>query len=1358
MTNDKTLLSVWKENLLTDFKTTLYWEAITNDDAHQIDFHELQPNDEQFPTRWLRQLMDNPNTKFELSPTPYLADKIKHLHYETLHTKRSTKSNPLGFGYPLFIEKDPIEANKFMAAPLFIWELNLKSNLENPGDWVMERQFGATIRPNHLLMYFLKREYDIDLERSIKEALVNNQLSQLSLLKIANEISMKTGFEGNMSAVNSFARPAKDELKEMFNGGGGIHWSGTIGLFPSQTVGTLEVIDAELSAPLTQALPAAPIIDDSDQEGNIITEATARRASNVPFRQYDFSIIPTDPYQSAVVRALDHESKIVVFGGHGTGKTETAAAITSNLLSNKKKTLIIANEVNSLKAIQSQLDKVGLGELTLLLSSPEHEKESIYEAIYQSWLGAKKLPQYEEEDFQHALNKCIRLGNRLDNSYRAFRNPVFEKSTWTELVGQFYDNQTQEGKHLLSNHLQPQNYKFTKSEYEDLENKIEQGYDLYNDLNTLKHPLRVLHNDIFTEKTHTQASAFTFDTVDEILNEISELYNKYVVSLAGYSEELGSHFDDYYLNLKSKIDGVKADIEDYKSQYGSDFNKSGLLTNLRLRALSVFSKRIGNVREIKEEVRNSYDDVEGTYENERYFAYLFPNSGSSSFSKLSRNLDEFEEALEEWRVSTPNIIQQEVERLDRENINEKVEFKQQVQDLDFAFTDFIEKLNNSNLYQKTFYSDANTLLKKRRFLEEVTETIETLQYNLRDFDAYYYWTSYWLSLTEKEQDLIKALTVTKPDNWMAAFNSWYYHHILTNNYDTHLLDDSSLFEEYDTQFKKIQSFIPQRTLKYWKIQQNDQIRGLKRQNKYMHMVLFAKNRTRFLHEFKVDSLFDECFELMTSMYPVMLMTPEVASEWLPKSKEYFDVVIVDNAERMQSEDAISALWRGKKHVVIGDELQVGKRMNASLLSYAKQTGYNRYHLPLHHGSIDDRVWNFKNAAFYNNSIEILPNRKANVDNPLTINKIEGVYQSEDRINKEEAEQVMHALNEIESNVYDKFPSIGIVCMTREQRNLVIYYLDQIKHRKVSGNERIARMEKTGLNVYYYQDIQDHHFDVMIVSTTFGVDAKNNFSDDIGELNKVEGLQSLIDLIASLSEQTQVLTSLPQTYIDHYAKYNTDAKGVHILANLIEYGQAMRENNEYEMGEICARLSDDTNQNPKNNPININTFVEKVADMLAPYIEDGRIRIHQQIDGLSADMIIEPIHSGQPPLAIVSDGSFWRYPKGSHLWETTIGQEFEAANFKYLPIWSMNWWKSPDTATKQLAGEIIRIDQGYKPKPPVIVNNDSNAIPVEMDASVIIDDLPEIIFDDEEEEESGAVSDSENGNESAGSADSDIVFN
>jgi hypothetical protein len=1358
MINDKTLLSVWKENLFTDFKNTLYWEAISweaisTDETRQLDFYDLQPNDTQFSNRWLRQLTDNVHAKFELSPTPSLTEKIKQLYYESLHSKRTDKSNPLGFGYPLFIQKDPIEANKFMAAPVFIWELNLKQNLENPGDWLIEREFGAIIRPNPLLMYYLKREHQLDLERSLRQALVNHQLSQLSLLKICNEISLKVGLDSSISTLNSLALPTRDELQEILNTGGGIRWSGIVGLFSALNVSTLEIIDAELSMPTTPSLPAASV--ENNQQNIALPERTARPTNNVPFRQYDFSIISTNPYQSAVVRALDHENKLVVFGGHGTGKTQTAAAIAANLLSNKKKTLIISNHVNSLKAIQNQLDKVGLGELTLLLSSPEHEKESLYEAVYQSSLGAKKLPQYEEEDFQHALNKCHRLGNRLNNAYRTFKNPIFDKANWTEMVGQFYDNQLQEGKHLLNNHLNAKNYQFNKQEFEDLQTKIEQGYDLYSELNTLKHPLRVLHDDIFIQKTHSEASGFTFDTVDKILNDIAALYSKYAVVLASYSEKLQKHFDDYYLHLKSKAEAVKEDIEDYSQQYGEDFTKVGLLTNLRLRALSVFSKRIANVREIKNEVKRSYNDIEGTYENERYFAYLFPNSSSSSFNKLSANLDDFDRALEEWKINTPNVIQQEIERLDKENINEKIEFKAEVQELDLAFDEFMEKLNSYQLYQKTFYSDANTVLKKRRFLEEVTETIETLQYNLRDFDVYYYWTSFWLSLEENQQVLLEALIKTKPNNWMAAFNSWYFHHVLTNNYDTHLLDNASTFEEYAAQFKKIQSLLPQRTLKYWKIQQNDQIRNMKRDNKYMHMVLFAKNRTRFLHEFKVNSLFEECFELMTSMYPAMLMSPSTASEWLPKLKGYFDVVIVDNAERMQTEDAISALWRGNKQVIIGDELQVDKRMNASLMSYAKQIGYNRYYLPLHHGEIDERIWNFKNAAFYNNSIEILPNRKASIDNPLTINKIEGVYQSESRINQEEAEQVMHALNEIEANVYDKFPNIGIICMTKEQRNLVIYYLDQIKNRKVAGNERITRMEKTGLNVYYYRDIQDHQFDVMILSTTFGLDLKNNFSNDIKELNQVEGLQSLIDLMASLGEKTQIITSLPQTYIDHYAKYNTDAKGIHILANLIEYGQAMKEKNEYEIGEICARLYRPDDEKPKANSMNINTFIEKVGERLAPYIEDGRISIHQKIDGLVADILIEPIYTGQPHIVIVSDGSFWRYPKGSHLWETEIGKQLENAKFHYLPIWSVNWWKSPDTATKQLAGEIIRLDQHYKPKPPVTVGN---AVPIFLDENfkMKMDDLPQIV--DWEEEESNAVSDNENPSTSMGNAESDIIFN
>lgn len=1304
MTNDKQLLSVWKENLLAELKQSLHWEAIDSEDMNQVDFFELQPTDDNFPSRWLRQLMDNPAVQSEISPVPSLALKIKHLYYESRIARRERKTNPLGFGYPLLIQRDAVDANKYMAAPLFIWELNIKQNLDNPGDWIIEREANAPIHANRLLLYYLKKEYQLDLERLVQEALADNQVSQLELLKISNAITSRLGYESNISTINVSAHPTADELQTLLANGGGMQWSGTVGLFEPHTIQTLNVFDAELNWTATPAL-------SSGGEPLNNTAETERKTSSkpvMPFRQYDFSIMPLDPYQAAVVRALDHEKEIAVLGGNGTGKTETIAALATNLVANKKKVLIVSNKLNGLQTILNRSDKAGFGELTLMVSNPHAEKETLLEAIYQNSLGAKKMPQYEEEELQHILNKHARLGAKLDNAHRAFRKPVFDKAVWAEQVGAFFDNQLQEGKHLLNNHLDAQQYEFSKREYDDLKIKIEQAYDLYNDLNTLKHPLRVLNTRIFTDKTHSEASAFTFDTVDSILNDLAELYNKFVVYLENYSDELNHHFDEYYQDLKEKIDNVKADISDYSRQYGEDFNKRGFLRELRMKAFSVFSKRLANVLKIKDEVRQSYNDIEGSYENRRYFAYLFPKSNSGSFEKLNKNLDDFEATMKEWKISTPNIIQQEIERLDKEHINASVDFKAKLAELDADFASFVARLNGLQLYQKQFHSDANTLIKKRKFLEEVTEMMETLQYNLRDFDAYYYWTSFWLGLNEKEQVLIKALTITKPNKWTSAFNSWYFHHTLTNNFDANLLEDSSIFEEYAAQYEKLKGFIPKRALKYWKVKQIDEIRGLKRDNKYMHMILFAKNRTRFVHEFNVRSLFNESFDLLTNMFPIMLATPAVVSEWLPQHKGFFDVVIIDNANEIQTEEALGALWRGKKNVVVGDDLQVGNTMSASLMTYAKQSGYNRYYLPFHHGETEPHIWRFKNAAFYNNALKRLPNKQENTENVLAIQKIDGVY-LESRTNEEEAQQVIHALNEIEANIYGKFPNVGIVCMTKEQRNLLIYYLDLIKQRRIAGNERIMALEQSGLSVHYYQEIQNHKFETLIVSTVFGANAKHEFSEDILTINKVEGLQGLVDLVAAFGKKTQIITSIPQTYLDHYAKYNSRAKGVHILSNLIEYGEALAENNLSKQDEICGRLVNESTPASLETPPFIGSFIEKVGENLAPFLEKGRLSINQTVNGLSIDLLLSPIHPGQPSLAIMSDGAFWRFPKGSHSWEKELEQQLKNANIDYLPIWSVNWWKTPDEATKQLAGAIIRFDQKYLPKPPAILAPANTAV-------------------------------------------------
>jgi hypothetical protein len=1321
MTNDKTLLAVWKENLLTELKQSLLWDAIPYDDLHRIDFTELDPNDEQFPFRWMRSLLDDPTTKTTFSPVPSLAKKIKHLYYEAQAQQKELGTNTLKFGYPLFIQKDKDEPNKYIAAPLFTWEMELRSSPTQPGDWIIERKRQATIQANPFLNYFLKKEHDLDISEIVRDGLANQRISQLDLLKVANEIALKAGFEGNNSTTNALVIPTETELVDILMNGGGIRWSGIIGLFKNQSAQTLDVLDAELQLPDAPA----PVSEDD-------------------FRQYDFSSIALDPYQSAILKQLDTASQVVVTGGHGTGKTHTVSALTANLLANKKKTLIISNKTNSLRTIQNHLDKIGLGELTFVTNNPLKDKKALAEAIYQTSLSVRKLPVYEEEDFQHLLNRCNRSRTRLDTAYQLLSEPIFEQETWTELVGSFIKNQEIEGKHLLNSHLKAANYQFSKPEYDTLKGKIERAELLYRELNTLKHPLRVLHPDIFIDKNHEDAKSFTYDTLSKILDEVGDVYRQFVVELEHYTNELDGKFENYYQGLKNKILEVRADISDYKQQYGDDFNRNGVIRNTRMKIFSVFSKRLTNILDVKNTVKSNYDDIEGTFEFQRYFAYSFPKiSGSLTFDKLNHNLNDFEQALEEWKAGTPNLIQQELVRLDIENINEHVDFKSNIARLNQAFTSLISNVNSYGLYQKKFHSEANTLIQKRTFLESMTENLENLQYNLRDFDAYYFWTNYWLKSSEEQKAVIKSLITTKPKNWLAAFNSWYFHSILTKQFDANLLADNETLTEYNEQLDQLKDFLPKTALKFWKLKQANDIRRVKRESKFLYNVFFGKSRERFVEEFNVKVLFDSEFEMLTNMFPVLMMSPHAASEWLPSIKGYFDVVIMDNAESIQTEDAIGGLWRGKKQVVLGDELQIGNRMVASSLNYAKQAGYQKINLPFYHTATNAQIWNFKNAAFYNNELGILPSQKLTTAEPLKLVKIEGVYIPQERINEEEAQQIMHLLNEIEPNKAGRFPSVGIVAMTKEQRNLMIYYITQIKQRKIAGYERIIQLELGGLDVLYYKDLQSHHFDVLILSTTFGIDVQEQFSDDIQVLNELDSLQALNAIISTASEKTYLLTSIPTTYLEHYSQHNNKATGVHILANYINYAAAVMNGDTTAQAEICNQLLGLHKSKTAQKSLD-NEFVKEVSEAITPYLEKGRLSINQQLDGIHIDMLIEPIHVGQPRLALQSDSSFWRFPQGNYEWEKTVVEQLKGLNIAYQPVWSLEFWKNPELAVKQLASVIIKYDEHYLPKPPAVVDTPDDTA---NDATDIVD-----------EEVTAPVLNIPAASDSGTSSDDSVVFN
>jgi Protein of unknown function (DUF4011)/AAA domain len=69
-------------------------------------------------------------------------------------------------------------------------------------------------------------------------------------------------------------------------------------------------------------------------------------------------------------------------------------------------------------------------------------------------------------------------------------------------------------------------------------------------------------------------------------------------------------------------------------------------------------------------------------------------------------------------------------------------------------------------------------------------------------------------------------------------------------------------------------------------------------------------------------LFSAAPEVMTALKPCWAMSPLVVSQLLPSDKQYFDVVVFDEASQVKPADAIPAILRGKRVVVAGDERQL----------------------------------------------------------------------------------------------------------------------------------------------------------------------------------------------------------------------------------------------------------------------------------------------------------------------------------------------------------------------------------------------------------------------------------------------------
>ena len=300
-----------------------------------------------------------------------------------------------------------------------------------------------------------------------------------------------------------------------------------------------------------------------------------------------------------------------------------------------------------------------------------------------------------------------------------------------------------------------------------------------------------------------------------------------------------------------------------------------------------------------------------------------------------------------------------------------------------------------------------------------------------------------------------------------------------------------------------------------------------------------------------DPLFD--------LRPVWMASPQTVAQIFPAAP-IFDVVVFDEASQCRLEEALPVLLRARRVVIAGDPKQLPPtrffesgiaQSDAAyeaeteqglfeeqqsdvedLLGAALNLEIEQAYLDVHYRSTNGDLIEFSNRSFYESRLQAIPGHPRNRTRipPIKLLHANGIY--EKRQNRAEADAVVGLVRELLS--VSEPPSIGIACFNLAQRDLIMEALDQTAADDPSFAAKLAAARSRrgagsfeGLFVKNLENVQGDERDHMIISTTYGPDARGRFYRRFGPLGMPGGGRRLNVLVTRARQMVHLLTSIPR---------------------------------------------------------------------------------------------------------------------------------------------------------------------------------------------------------------------------------------
>ncbi len=1222
----------------------IFLETVLENNTEVIDIFTIYTRLAPQVAKWMEGIFSGKSFETDIHAAYNNTELLRHFYAENKNRVRAFGAQTFGFSFPyiFFTETN----GKKIAAPLFTWYLNLKPHPSRVDSWRIALDENTKPIANSQLIDYLKNERDIDISDILSAFTTSKKDLEKAMLDCSFDVSKKLSISCGALLERLREFPTKNNFDIVVQRGD-VLWCGSMGFFP-------------------HAQSTKNFSDAVSHKENQILDATTLHV---------FGYFEKDITQYAAFRTALQNSLSVVEGAFHSGKKNILTDIIINALSQKQKVLVVCKNVQELIFIQNELVKIGLGHLSFLLKDIYADKELLLSTLRDA-LKNKNVPKKDISDFQVTLKQWRRALNYSDAQHDVLTQSVLGTHKVSDIVGLFSESDKIVSKSLL-NSIKPSDYEFTEKTHSETHSAIAEAQKLYPAVGSLKHPLVLLHPDVFQKYDLADAEQICKKNLDNLIETLKEYQQRAVVFFTECSEQITFFYEKKSNIISEQLRHFKDDYSDFSFQHGTDLETNNFLRLSGLHATAIFSNKSKVVLEARTQLIKSYKALQSFFETDPIFQHTFLKSSEKNDPvKIIANVEGFEMQLRSWRKNLPNLVQDAMQRLNSstaQNLHD-AQLTKRVVAFEKEFDTLIEQINATQIYETPAIDNRLTFNKKIQLSSEIIEQLEETKINLRDFGAFYAWQKFWLSLPSPQKNVIETLIKLKPESWDAAFDAWFYNNILLQNHNAPVANIAETQSQMAMLDKKLHDTIVDYIVNIWSNSTSLNTRILKNENAYVFEKLFNPSEAAKTH---LTNLTTAETNALAHVIPVFLVTPSVAMYLTHNDTPVFDRVLFYNANSINTVQA-SQILHGAVSATLFDEFAHNQGFVANSFSALARTlnapvcKLEFLHQP------QSLLYEMNRKVFYKNLKSIPLSVKSSQEIHWIDVNVKSAQTKIRSINLPEIEKIIFLLTYSENDSTKNITKTGVLCFSEAQRNTLMSAILQIIQKTESGWERLEHLNRTGLWIGCLNEMGEQKFDTLIVSNTYtDVDSPNlSLSNWRTILNsfilQLYWINSIrLDILrdeARIKENTlSALYAQFATWI--YDTANKDTVQAAITLSNLSFQYGLKEKNKSSV------------------------WLNTLANYLDAQFGKKRVQKNYAIDpSYTVALVLLPDDDVSPLCVFQSDGSLSEFHKYHHSsWEQKLQYILTQRPIQIIKVSSYNFWKNEREAKVKI---LIDIEAAY----------------------------------------------------------------